>query len=395
MTLRKTYKNIVLMAITTCLLLLAMFLLCEKSYALSYNDIIRGNASKTKIKTVKSSIEYKRQKAKEKIIQLKNQERKEISKLYQSQAKLEDAKRELSRTQQELNKNKQQLDRLQRELNEAKSQYKNSEIQICKRIKQIYKGERLSILHLILASSDVNTLLDRVYYQKRLAMHDAIALNNLRKDAIRLAAIKQKVEKQRNNILVAIDRINAEKRVISNVISNSQDLINRLRTDRLTYEQAERELARQSDRLEAMISGNISEGLSTVSGFIRPISGGITSPFGWRMHPIFRSRSFHSGVDIAGPNHGAIRAANSGKVIYSGWYGGYGKVVIINHGTYKGVPTSTLYAHLSRINAHQGQTVKKGDIIGYEGTTGYSTGPHLHFEVRVKGKPTNPLGYIK
>ena len=127
---------------------------------------------------------------------------------------------------------------------------------------------------------------------------------------------------------------------------------------------------------------------------MRPIGGRITSPFGWRTHPIFNSRTFHSGVDIAGPNRGSIRASNSGKVIYSGWYGGYGKVVIVDHGSVNGKPTSTLYAHMSSIKVGQGQLVNKGDVLGYEGSTGYSTGPHVHFEVRINGKPNNPLNYI-
>ena len=91
---------------------------------------------------------------------------------------------------------------------------------------------------------------------------------------------------------------------------------------------------------------------------------------------------------------GAIRASNSGKVIYSGWYGGYGKVVILEHGIINGKPTTTLYAHMSSIAVSNGQKISKGQVLGYEGTTGYSTGPHCHFEVRINGKPVNPLSYI-
>jgi murein DD-endopeptidase MepM/ murein hydrolase activator NlpD len=139
--------------------------------------------------------------------------------------------------------------------------------------------------------------------------------------------------------------------------------------------------------------GNSSVRISS-TGFMRPIGGRITSPFGWRTHPIFKSRTFHSGVDIAGPNMGSIRASNAGRVIYSGWYGGYGKVVILDHGVVNGKPTTTLYAHMSSIRVSQGQNVTKGEVLGYEGTTGYSTGPHVHFEVRINGKPNNPMNYI-
>ena len=122
-----------------------------------------------------------------------------------------------------------------------------------------------------------------------------------------------------------------------------------------------------------------------------PLHAPVTSPFGWRRHPIFGLRKYHTGVDLAGPNRSNIRAADSGTVLYTGWYAGYGKVVIVGHGK----SMSTLYAHLSHIQVSTGDTVQKGQIVGNEGTTGFSTGPHLHFEVRVNGKPNNPLNYVR
>ena len=134
--------------------------------------------------------------------------------------------------------------------------------------------------------------------------------------------------------------------------------------------------------------------VKVTTAFDLPLQGRFSSPFGTRIHPIFKTKIFHSGQDIAAPMGTPIKASNSGKVIYSGWYGGYGKVVIIEHGVVNGKPMSTLYAHMSTIKAVNGQKVSKGDIIGYEGTTGYSTGPHCHFEVRVNGQPSNPASYV-
>ena len=113
------------------------------------------------------------------------------------------------------------------------------------------------------------------------------------------------------------------------------------------------------------------------------------------MHPIFKRKIFHSGVDIGAPYGTSIKAANSGRVIFVGWYSGYGKVVIIDHGKINGIPTTTLYAHMSVTKVSKGAHVAKGTIVGKVGTTGYSTGPHLHFEVRQKGNPVNPLKFIK
>jgi murein DD-endopeptidase MepM/ murein hydrolase activator NlpD len=179
-------------------------------------------------------------------------------------------------------------------------------------------------------------------------------------------------------------------------------MIERLNKDKNYYEKMEEELARQSASIQNMIASLAKKSSQSGSqqvkvssaGFIRPISGPITSPFGYRIHPIFKTRIFHSGIDIGGPNGGAIKASNDGKVIYSGWYGGYGKVVILDHGVINGKPITTLYAHMSTILVGNGQFVKKGQTVGKEGSTGYSTGPHCHFEVRVNGKPVNPLSYI-
>ena len=131
------------------------------------------------------------------------------------------------------------------------------------------------------------------------------------------------------------------------------------------------------------------------NGFLMPVSGArVTSPFGWRVHPIFKKKIFHSGIDYGVPYGTPIKASNAGQVIFSGWYGGYGKVVILDHGSCTGQPTTTLYAHMSRQAVSVGQSVTRGQVIGYVGSTGYSTGPHLHFEVRINGKPQNPNNYL-
>ncbi len=98
----------------------------------------------------------------------------------------------------------------------------------------------------------------------------------------------------------------------------------------------------------------------------------------------------HSGIDVAAPRSAPIKASEGGTVIYSGWYGGYGKVVIVDHA--KGM--SSLYAHLSSTAVGVGSKVKQGDVVGYEGDTGYATGPHLHFEIRSDGRPQNPINYL-
>ena len=121
-----------------------------------------------------------------------------------------------------------------------------------------------------------------------------------------------------------------------------------------------------------------------------PANGPVTSPYGYRRHPIAGVDRLHAGIDIGAASGSPIVAAASGEVVYAGWYGGYGLAVVINHGD----GYATLYAHQSSIAVTTGQQVGRGVVIGAVGTTGYSTGPHLHFEVRINGNPVDPMPYF-
>lgn len=117
----------------------------------------------------------------------------------------------------------------------------------------------------------------------------------------------------------------------------------------------------------------------------------LTSSFGMRNHPISGRRRAHKGIDLAAPTGTPIHAAADGIISKASWYGGYGLFVSIEHGG----QIQTRYGHMSRLNVADGQRVSKGDIIGYVGTTGRSTGPHLHYEVRVNGEAVNPIPYMQ
>ena len=150
-------------------------------------------------------------------------------------------------------------------------------------------------------------------------------------------------------------------------------------------------LLAQSQALSDIINGSSGGGHGT--GVLMWPAGSrslVTSYFGWRIHPILGTRRFHTGIDIGVGYGTAIRAADSGKVIYAAGNGGYGNCTIVDHGG--GI--STLYAHQASIAVGYGATVSRGQVIGYVGSTGLSTGPHLHFEVRSGGQPVDPLGYL-
>jgi murein DD-endopeptidase MepM/ murein hydrolase activator NlpD len=123
-----------------------------------------------------------------------------------------------------------------------------------------------------------------------------------------------------------------------------------------------------------------------------PVSGPISSPFGMRTNPVTGKFVLHAGIDIAASSGMTVAAAATGRVIIAGWDdGGYGNMVVIDHGGHM----STLYGHMSQIFVGAGQDVERGQAIGAVGSTGHSTGPHLHFEVRVNGNPVDPMSYLR
>lgn len=149
-------------------------------------------------------------------------------------------------------------------------------------------------------------------------------------------------------------------------------------------------LQQEQARVERLIEEEASKEGEAPGILVRPVPGAITSAFGMRLHPILGYSRMHTGVDMSAPYGQEIKAGGSGRVILAGSYGGYGNTVIIDHGG----GMTTLYAHQSQLNVSYGQQVAAADIIGYIGTSGLSTGPHLHFEVRLHGSPVNPAEYI-
>lgn len=364
----------------------------------SYAEGNNSASLSQKLRQMTSKRNYIQEKKKQADLKL----RKEKNKLSTNQQKLERTRAELQTTTARYNSLVTNLDTMETQLNSAIKEFRDIDAAMKDRIRQVFKHQRSGMFELILSARSINALMDTYYFEKIVIQDDYKRMQEVKAKANQIASLKAQVEAQKRLVAASIRDMNNQKASIQNSIAANKSMIDRLQKDKNYYEKTERELAQQSASIQNMIANltkkNSQSGGSGVvvssTGFIKPIGGPITSPFGWRTHPIFKSRIFHSGIDIGGPNGGAIKASNDGKVIFSGWYGGYGKVVILDHGVVNGQPITTLYGHMSAINVSNGQMVTKGQTIGREGSTGYSTGPHCHFEVRVNGKPTNPMNYI-
>lgn len=175
--------------------------------------------------------------------------------------------------------------------------------------------------------------------------------------------------------------------------AHQNHLLRMVNAQRASYIAEIQDLQRQNSLLSALIRGaqRGQRVIQGVGGYLKwPVSGPITCGYGWRIHPVYGYRSFHTGIDIGVPMGTTVKAARYGKIIYTGWNGAYGLVVIIDHGN----SLATMYAHLSRVFVHSGQSVRTLQAIAASGNTGTSTGPHLHFQVEVQGNPVNPMGWL-
>lgn len=197
---------------------------------------------------------------------------------------------------------------------------------------------------------------------------------------------------QRQNLLGAAQ---AQKNTVAYQVTELEEISTQQEAalESLIREKQEAELRRRAEeRRAAMLAGKpVPPSLAGPGVVGWPVSGPITSPFGMRFDPVQHRYQLHSGLDIAAAQGTTIAAAADGRVIFAGWYGGYGNAIIIDHGG----GTSTLYGHCSQIFVGVGQDVVRGQAIGAVGMTGDATGPHVHFEVRRNGKPVDPMGYLR
>lgn len=293
---------------------------------------------------------------------------------------------QLQATEQQIEVNTEILAKAEKNLTE-RSQILN------KRVRDIYQNGQISYLDVLLGANDFSDFSTRMEILKRVISKDIELITRVKAERALVLQKRSELEQNRADIIQLKQAAEEKKKLIEVRKHDREKVLNAAVSERDTAEQAYQELLDTSRRIEQMIRRNQSgkQGAIASSGAMMwPTNGEITSPFGWRTHPIFGTARYHSGIDIGADYGDPIAAADSGVVIYADWMGGYGNAVIIDHGG----SISTLYAHNSQLLVSEGQRVYKGQTIAYAGSTGYSTGPHLHFEVRENGSPVNPLGYL-
>ena len=260
------------------------------------------------------------------------------------------------------------------------------------RLRTVYMYGRTGYVDVLLGADDVREFVTRWHFVSTIVRADGRIIREYAEDVEEYRALIETLRQEQARLAAVSAETAARQREVEAREQAKRSALARLRQERRAFERMVRELEEDSRQLETLIRRSqraTSRGVAlarNLSGFIWPARGVFTSGFGIRRHPIFRIRRMHTGQDIAAPYGTPVQAASDGRVIYTGWFGGYGKIVVIDHGD--GV--STLYAHLSRILTRSGARLRRGEVVGRVGSTGYSTGPHVHFEVRVNGRPIDP-----
>ena len=310
-------------------------------------------------------------------------------------SRIETAEKELAEQESKITELKESISQLETELNTITEKY-DKQVELFKqRMVAIYIAGDTQYLDVLLNSSSLSDFISSYYIISQLTQIDEELINNLETKKKSMDLSIQKLENEKKELATIVENQTRTTRTLQNTKKMRENFIAKLSDEEKNLQEKIDEINQQYDIVNQQILALAQQGIDTayIGGELEwPVPGytRITSKFAMRVHPITGQYKLHTGVDIGAPEGANFVAANDGIVVKAELNAAYGNMVIIDHGG--GI--STLYAHGSAILVEVGQSVKRGDSILKVGSTGYSTGPHAHFEVRINGVATDPLPYI-
>jgi len=352
-------------------------------------------------------IEQQIKSVKDEIDNLQKKEIGYLETLHKIEKLLLDTEKELRTIERDLELAQKEIKQGEDELIHEKHILKERTVVLENRLRDIYKHRLTNYLEILLNSESFSDFLTRFRYLKNILSLDAEIVNDIRQQIKKienkkislenreeiLSLLKEEVEKEKENIEFSIkarksiiDKIDSQKEVylesLKELEQSSQEIKNII--ERI-YQQQEEDSKKASQKEAPTVTLKPKKGILAL-----PIQGKLISEYGRQKNTDFNTYTFNSGIDISAPLGQVVHAAGSGEVIYTGSIKGYGQIIIIDHGG----RVTTLYAHLSRILIDIGDKVKKGQPIGQVGDSGGVSSTRLHFEVRVEGKPTDPMNWL-
>jgi murein DD-endopeptidase MepM/ murein hydrolase activator NlpD len=352
--------------------------------------VVSGATAATMLSRVQEQLSLRRKR----LAQVVRQERQALAQFSGAQERLERAIAHLNQTTVALAGTQRAVQTAARSLQTVTSRLTMHEQLMGTRVRAFYERGPVGYLDVLLGAGDLRDFLTRSYLITRvieedLALYHEVAAERQQREDVRASLVAHQEQ-----LFSTQEEWAARRAETSRLAEERRRLLERVRIERQAQEAAIRELEAESARITEIIrrsarAGRLGPILTLRKGaLLWPVPGRISSGYGWRIHPIFRTREFHTGIDIAAPYATPIQAAQEGIVIYNGWMKGYGMLVILDHGG----GLTTTYSHLSAALVRVGDHVARGTIIARIGSTGWSTGPHLFFEVREDGQPVDPLG---
>lgn len=263
------------------------------------------------------------------------------------------------------------------------------------RLRNIYISGQVSYIDVLLGAQDFGDFVGRMYLLEKVVTRDLELLQEISSTMQEIKDRSIREKREIAEIKTTQEQIAKDKVDMAELKDKRRQLLTAAEQEEFQAESEYHKFIEVGERIGAMLKEmektNPQRFPDKADNFIWPACGYITSYAGWRVHPVWGTKKYHSGMDIGVDYYTPIKAANRGTVTYAGWMNGYGNTVMIDHG--EGLVS--LYAHCSSIKCNEGQFVHQGDVVALSGATGWATGPHLHFEIRVHGDVVDPLIYLK
>ncbi|MBA7509090.1 hypothetical protein ES705_01027 [subsurface metagenome] len=388
-------KNIIAVFVTIIIALSSFNLISTASPKFIYSQSLEDELEQ---------IQQEREETKEKIKEVTKQEQQYMNQVGEVEGQLLGALSELDNLNSKLSQAKSEVDKAtiglvlkEEELKRIDEELKEKIKILNDRVAVIYKNGNSNILEVLLKAEDFLDFISRLKLMNLFAQQDTQNILEVKEKKTATIGIKKSIidlrEKQKEHedkVKQLVMQAEQKAREIDDICNEKKNLLSRTTANKNALIRMEKELEIKEAEVTRILE-SYRYGTAPSGKFAWPVAGRIMSGFGYRIHPIFRVRRFHLGIDLAAPYGTLVKAADGGQVIQAGYFGGYGNSVMLYHGG----GFATWYAHLSSINVSIGQFVQRGQVIGLIGSTGWSTGPHLHFEVRINGAPQNPRAYLQ